>query len=34
VAHLDNAFRIVFLVLAVFTAVAAYAASKAPMRRL
>jgi EmrB/QacA subfamily drug resistance transporter len=32
--HLDNAFRIVFVVLAVFTSIGAYAASKVPMQRL
>jgi hypothetical protein len=32
--HLDNAFRIVFAVLAVFTFIGAYAASKVPMQRL
>src|SRR6266545_3534355 len=33
VAHLDGAFRIVFLVLAAFTLVGAYAASKVPAQR-
>ena len=34
VVHLDGAFRIVFLVLAVFTLVGTYAASKVPAQRL
>jgi hypothetical protein len=34
VAHLDQAFRTVFIVLAVFTYIGAYAASKVPMQRL
>jgi len=32
--HLDSAFRIVFVVLAAFTLVGAYAASKVPAQRL
>jgi predicted MFS family arabinose efflux permease len=34
VAHLDQAFRIVFLVLGVFTLIGTYAASKVPAQRL
>jgi hypothetical protein len=33
-AHLDNAFQIVFAVLAAFTAIGAYAASRVPAQRL
>jgi hypothetical protein len=33
-AHLGDAFRVVFLVLAVFTCVGAYVASKVPVQRL
>ncbi len=33
-AHLGDAFRVVFLVLAAFTCVGAYAASKVPVQRL